>query len=605
MARPLLKLVEWRYALLASFSLAALFAAWYARLTATGLQFGDGGELVLAAATSGVAHPPGYPLWIAIAHVFTLLPLGSVPFRVGIFSVLCHAIAIGVVAVTGAVLTRNIFAGLFAGALLACAPLFVTWSIQPEVFALNDLLVSAIVLCTLLLVTRVGEWRPFAIACGLLGLGLANQQTIIALAPLLLWVLWYKRFELPKGNGALALYLGSVAALVIGFLLPYAHTLVESQRQLLWPFGAVHNAAQFVDLITRKQFGTGSLVPDRELQGGTFGSRLFTTAVALWPVLPAVALGGLLTDDSKLRLWVPALWGAFVAIVFCVVANININGDFVAAVFTRFALQPLVMLAPYAAFGLTGLARILRGNSRAASIGSAVLVAIVLVSGLAYSQTRSLHDEHDPRTLVTDVFSTVPHGAVLLVWDQLYMQSIPYFQIVDDMRPDVTTIVLPLLFHDDNPDYLTLLERRGIDLAGVADAQTGVDARDAIARANPGRVIYVAGFGPITTSTSYTVHKMGLTGLLSAHASEAELSAIYRENAAAMSAPGYGTVSTDPAKTTGWGLLVAAQYALAFDSLGKHAKESGDPSAARRWFALALRYLPEDSDIESEYRSVQ
>jgi Protein of unknown function (DUF2723)./Tetratricopeptide repeat. len=46
----------------------------------------DSGELMLAAHTLGVAHPPGFPLYVLLAHFFTWLPIGSVAARVNFAS---------------------------------------------------------------------------------------------------------------------------------------------------------------------------------------------------------------------------------------------------------------------------------------------------------------------------------------------------------------------------------------------------------------------------------------------------------------------------------------------------------------------------------------
>src|SRR5262249_12044950 len=51
------------------------------------------GELILAAKTSGVAHPPGFPLYVILAHVFSLLPFGNVAVRVHLASAVFAALA--------------------------------------------------------------------------------------------------------------------------------------------------------------------------------------------------------------------------------------------------------------------------------------------------------------------------------------------------------------------------------------------------------------------------------------------------------------------------------------------------------------------------------
>ena len=55
---------------------------------------GDTGELVSAAYTLGVPHPPGYPLFCLTGKMLTFLPAGNVAFRVNLLAVLTAAGAI-------------------------------------------------------------------------------------------------------------------------------------------------------------------------------------------------------------------------------------------------------------------------------------------------------------------------------------------------------------------------------------------------------------------------------------------------------------------------------------------------------------------------------
>ncbi len=76
---------------------AAALALYSATLAPT-VTLVDSGELIVAARTLGVAHPPGFPLYVLLAHLMTLLPFGSVAVRVNFASALFAALA-------GAVLT--------------------------------------------------------------------------------------------------------------------------------------------------------------------------------------------------------------------------------------------------------------------------------------------------------------------------------------------------------------------------------------------------------------------------------------------------------------------------------------------------------------------
>ena len=53
----------------------------------------DSGELILAAYGLGVAHPPGTPLWVMLAHLASLVPVGNVAVRINFSSAVFAALA--------------------------------------------------------------------------------------------------------------------------------------------------------------------------------------------------------------------------------------------------------------------------------------------------------------------------------------------------------------------------------------------------------------------------------------------------------------------------------------------------------------------------------
>ena len=55
-------------------------------LSAPGLTWLDSSELAAAGVTLGVPHAPGHPLYIVLAHLASLVPIGSAAFRVALLS---------------------------------------------------------------------------------------------------------------------------------------------------------------------------------------------------------------------------------------------------------------------------------------------------------------------------------------------------------------------------------------------------------------------------------------------------------------------------------------------------------------------------------------
>jgi tetratricopeptide (TPR) repeat protein len=58
------------------------------------VTFVDSGELIVAAKVLGVAHPPGFPLYVFLTHLVTLIPIGNIAQRVNFASALFAAVAV-------------------------------------------------------------------------------------------------------------------------------------------------------------------------------------------------------------------------------------------------------------------------------------------------------------------------------------------------------------------------------------------------------------------------------------------------------------------------------------------------------------------------------
>ncbi|HEY0710269.1 MAG TPA: DUF2723 domain-containing protein, partial [Polyangia bacterium] len=121
----------------------------------------DSAELAAASFGLGIAHPPGEPLALVLGRLFSLLPLGSVAFRVGLVQAVAGAIAatlvhrlarrlIGQVDPTGTLppVARHLLAATAALG-FALAPGTVISSNRPEVYALGAALALGALLAAL------------------------------------------------------------------------------------------------------------------------------------------------------------------------------------------------------------------------------------------------------------------------------------------------------------------------------------------------------------------------------------------------------------------------------------------------------------------------
>lgn len=152
----------------------------------------DGGDLITAAYTLGVPHPPGYPVYCLLGWLFARLPLRDVAWRLNLMSAVGAGLA--ALGLYAAVMEWTqgrhepggyaAIAGLGAAWGLAFVPLLWSQALIAEVYALH----AACVAWTLWLAFRVQRTRAMPLALGLAwGLSLGTHLTGLALLPVVAW----------------------------------------------------------------------------------------------------------------------------------------------------------------------------------------------------------------------------------------------------------------------------------------------------------------------------------------------------------------------------------------------------------------------------------
>jgi len=576
----------------------------YAALAAREVMFGDALELVSSAIRDGVAHPPGYPLWIALGHLASLVPVGPLAYRVNLTAAAYHAVTVGLVYASGYVLVRRHGPALFAALLLAIgSPLFVTWSLQAEAFSLNDLFAAAIVLLTLLWLDDARRWRLVLPIALLFGLGLANHQTLILLTPLPLWAAWRGRDAIRDGKIVPQTLCVAALLLLLGFWLPYLHTVLASRRLPAWEEGAVYSFWDLIDLIDRRVYGVVNLLPGESWESGSPVQRVaLLVSLGGWPYL---AIGAGLVGLTLRRRDSELVLGALIAIgslvVFCALAHIRLELELFRGVFSRFGLLPIVALAPFSACAAYLLEPLASNRSlRYAVTGVALCVAFVPAA--LRLPALSLAGVHDARTLTNDIFAVLPPHAILLAIDEDVELSVPYFQAVEHRRPDVTVIQFGLLYYPY--PYRKELEERGV----VAPPKAGtlywpIMRRDLLARANPSRPFFVAGDN-FLVRTKLQVQPLvdGVASQMLPLGVRIDRARHYAEEVALESRSGYGDVTGDFWRSNGFGSEVRSFYANGFFSTALDAKQLGYSFDAKSWFERAADYDPKYPGLGDELR---
>ncbi|MBI4863536.1 MAG: DUF2723 domain-containing protein, partial [Candidatus Riflebacteria bacterium] len=180
---------------------------------ARGPSWGDSTELTLVAQTLSVAHPTGYPLYVLLAHIATLLPVGEIPFRVGLVSAVPVALAVWVIYRALVLLTESLPISATAALALAFSQELWSQASVPEVYGLHVLLTAAAIWAT---VRAIGAptFRRLALLAFILGLSFAHHGMTLFIGSASIVAVLLSPGTRPLFNP------GRIAALVGLFVLP-------------------------------------------------------------------------------------------------------------------------------------------------------------------------------------------------------------------------------------------------------------------------------------------------------------------------------------------------------------------------------------------------
>jgi tetratricopeptide (TPR) repeat protein len=418
--------------------LAALFLAslgLYAATCARTVTGEDSGELIAAAYTVGVAHPPGYPTWTLLAKVATWVPIGEVAFRVAMLSAFFGALTVAAIAAIVLLLAQSWFAAVAAS--LSFGLLRDQWSQATiaEVYTLNTFFLAA---CTLLLLlwSERKSWRLFFLFAFIYGLSLTNHLLMLGAAPPFLFFMLIKGWRLLR---RWPLLLAGIGCFVAG-LLPFAYLPLAASRNPSINWGNPTTIQGVIDHVTRRQYLDAAEPAERSWT--RFGDQLavvwdaFLNQGAL-PVFIIGAVSLLWLARRRFPVFVVA-FGVACATSIGFILQTNVGTDFESAYASRLFHTPAwMMLCTAAGIGAAeALRRVPRRAAMAAGVGLVLSAAapplVANFEASDYSQYRIVA-AHGRRLLMS-----VPLNAVLFPSSDHNTFPLLYLRFVEGLRPDVT-----------------------------------------------------------------------------------------------------------------------------------------------------------------------
>lgn len=414
------------------------------------VYFGDSGELIAAADSLGVAHPPGYPIYTLLGRAALLLPIGEAAWRMNILSAVLGAIACALVARLVQRWTESAIAAVGSGLGLAVA--YDVWVVSTvaEVYTLHLFLIASL----LLLADRMhdaeerGDLRRLLLmAAVVLGVGLSHRPTIVLALPAaaVLAIGLSRPGRLFRRAGPAAWAVAALIAAAVP-LAAYASLLMRAGADPVANWGRPDHLAALVAHVTTRSYrfyvlgAAGWLRPEGWARAGAMLWNGFGYVGLPLALLGLVgALSGRLPSQRRPGVAVALVGGTWLLF------GLSYGTEDVEVLY----LPVFVAAALAAGLGLAAI-RAVGGSNRSGALASVAVAAALVASPLAlHLGAANLARVTAGADYGRDMLATVPEGGVLFVeGDDAFLLA--YLQQVLGERTDVTIYDRNgLLFRDE------------------------------------------------------------------------------------------------------------------------------------------------------------
>ncbi len=428
----------------------------------------DAGEFSTAVATLGIAHPPGYPVYILLGKVFTLLiPFGSLAWKVNLFSAFCGAVSAVLFYLCLKLFTRDDFLSFCGAILFAAGSIFWSQSIRAEVYTLNSVFLLLLLFLLFLWHEKrhdfsVQESKRFLLfIVFLFGFSLGNHYLmLLGAVPFLLFVL----LSAPHLFKDWKFWCKGLLFFGCGWLV-YLYLPIRASMNPPLNWGNASTWENFWNHVTRKIYSAGAVDPSMHLQAGVqqSGPELFSgwwfddvTRYHIWQMFLYVMqhfaeeyFWGLLLfvpagfwwfwKKSKAYFWLFAALFVFYSFVLSKLLGLGYAGRLAVDLFKDrpFYIPVLTLLCLLSVVGVYGVSRKFLKKS-VQKLCAVFLGGVMFFNVAVHFPVENQSQNYIANDLARLAFAVLPQNAVYIVQngDNTFFPVL-YLNKVEGLRPDL------------------------------------------------------------------------------------------------------------------------------------------------------------------------
>jgi len=371
----------------------------------------------------GTAHSPGYPFYTLATYAFTRLPIGTLAYRVNLFSAAGGVLSC--LCIFWMARRLGVSRLLSASAALAAATSFPVWSnsVTAEVYTLAALM-SNLTILWLMIWAGTGKRSWLYAACAIFAAGLGNHLTIVALLPAaLVYGVLRDRTVLQPRVVATAAVIGILGVLQYGYIAlrtiqgaPY----LEARATTLM---GVYDVIIARDTSWARFSQSADAVVGMQLPMLIDGLRVHMGAVTVALVLFAI-LAAVWRRQHDALLIAGAAAGTLAMIA-------NLSGDVVG-----FITPVVVLLWPLAAYGLhTAVQAASRRDSVLTAVG-ALTLALPITNVVRWQPSIKVITQPGETPALRALYGRLPAGSALVAENYFIARILNYLHFSNEYAPD-------------------------------------------------------------------------------------------------------------------------------------------------------------------------